>query len=111
MTMEKCFLIHFNDFVQELRTFSAMKFIEQDNSRGSLLVYLNCKILHALAKAVECIGKYNRQIFRTRALNILTGTYLINFGWESKTECMIRGKKRKNETRYRDYRFTHLGAR
>lgn len=35
-----------------------------------LLVYLNWKILHAHGKAMECIGKYNRQIFQTRALNI-----------------------------------------
>lgn len=28
------------------------------------------EILHAHGKAMECIGKYNRQIFQTRALNI-----------------------------------------
>jgi len=37
---------------------------------GGLLVYLNWKILHAHGKAMECIGKYDRQIFQTRALNI-----------------------------------------
>lgn len=59
-------------------------------------MYLNWKILHALAKAVECIGKYNHQIFQTRALNILSGTYLINSEQKSKTECMMRGIKPKN---------------
>jgi hypothetical protein len=28
------------------------------------------EILHARGKAMECIGKYIRQIFQTRALNI-----------------------------------------
>jgi len=43
----------------------------EEHPRSGLLVYLNWKILHALhGKAMECIGKYNRQIFQTRALNI-----------------------------------------